>query len=205
MRRQDDMKGVHVVVDSSATPELASRVESLVQVVETWHGKICSILAVDQTVAPRKIFLLTEKDGEANRPATTSGNKITLYEDYFSKYSDEKGVVVHELVHVIQSYPCNKFPWVTEGIADYIRFACFEERALRAFPICSKRNGYAEGYQHAAGFFLWLEAYKSPGIVRKLNESMRGQRYSNRLFEQEAGKSLTALWDEYSRSRRKTQ
>ncbi|MEM7559373.1 MAG: basic secretory protein-like protein, partial [Planctomycetota bacterium] len=59
-------------------------------------------------------------------------------------------------------------------------------------------KGYKKGYRVTAGFLLWLEADRAPGIVKKLNTAMRGENYSEKLFKQESGRSLDELWSEYT-------
>jgi hypothetical protein len=108
---------------------------------------------------------------------------------------------VHELVHIIQAYPSAEPSWVTEGIADYIRFAIFEEKPQSWFPIPAEEQGYKAGYRVTAGFLLWLESDTSRGIVKTLNTAMRRGTYSDELFKSETGRFLDELWQAYRDSR----
>ena len=40
---------------------------------------------------------------------------------------------IHELCHVVQSYPNGNPLWVTEGIADYVRWAIYEKKPHQWF------------------------------------------------------------------------
>ena len=108
-------------------------------------------------------------------------------------------MVIHELTHVIQRYPKPQPWWITEGIADYIRWAIYEGKPQKWFPKNKKPDGYTAGYRETAGFLLWLESDKAPGIVKELNSAMRKQSYSDEIFKQRTGKGVKELWGEYLR------
>ena len=118
---------------------------------------------------------------------------------WIEKHPDDIGLTVHELAHVIQSYPPGGPGWITEGIADYVRWAIYEKKPQAWFPrpIDARKDGYLKSYRVAAGFFLWLETEKSPDIVKKMNTTMRKGKYSDSFFEKETGSSLPALWKMY--------
>ena len=51
------------------------------------------------------------------------------------------------MVHVIQNYPVGAGPvWVTEGIADYLRWAIFEGKPVEKFPKPQDPEGFKRGY-----------------------------------------------------------
>ena len=105
-------------------------------------------------------------------------------------------MVVHELVHVIQDYRGKGPGWLVEGLADYLRWWCYEppERRARVDP---KRAKYTNGYQDAAAFLAWIEKTCDKDIITKLNKSIRGGTYADKLFQESTGKDLDTLWKEF--------
>ena len=130
--------------------------------------------------------------------AAASGNRIDMSaKRVLALPDDSRGVVVHELVHVVQAYPPGSEGWLTEGIADYLRCAVFEAQPLREFPRPDKEHGYRDSYKVAAGFLFWLEAGPAPGIVRQVNAALRRGQYRESVFEDRTGKALGSLWRDY--------
>jgi hypothetical protein len=58
---------------------------------------------------------------------------ITISGKWITEHPDDLGMVIHELVHVVQGYPNSrhKAGWLVEGIADYIRWWRYEPEAPR--------------------------------------------------------------------------
>lgn len=49
--------------------------------------------------------------------------KITISSKYLRKKPQDLDVITHEVMHIVQAYPNNSGPgWLTEGIADYVRY-----------------------------------------------------------------------------------
>ena len=88
-------------------------------------------------------------------------------------------------------------------MADYFRWAIYEGKPLDWFPMSDKMNGYEDSYRVTAGFFLWLESGPAPGIVRQLDQLMRKHDYDERIFRECSGKSLSSLWKEYVKVRKR--
>lgn len=50
--------------------------------------------------------------------------KVTISSQWLQKKPEDLNVITHEIMHIVQSYPQNSGPgWLTEGIADYARYA----------------------------------------------------------------------------------
>jgi hypothetical protein len=110
------------------------------------------------------------------------------------------GMIAHELVHFVQSYPggpgTGMPTWAMEGIGDFVRHAFFEpEKPMR--PVNPDRASYRDAYQVTAGFFLYIVDAYDTDFVKKLNEMGRKRTYSEEIFEQSTGKTLDDLWAEY--------
>jgi hypothetical protein len=76
--------------------------------------------------------------------------------------------MVHEIAHVVQGYGLHWAPgWLTEGIADYVRFFRWSTGELgHLHPDRAHDNG---SYRITASFLNFLVARYDPEIVRKLN------------------------------------
>src|SRR5207249_2446473 len=94
---------VRVVLDTSEVPELATWGEAAKTLVEEWHPKIADLLRSDGFTPPAEITLVFRK--EMRGIAATSGATITIASSWVQRHPDDRGMVIHELVHVIQSYP----------------------------------------------------------------------------------------------------
>ena len=107
-----------------------------------------------------------DRDGDPDTPVTlvfkkekgiahTSGAKITISTEWIGKHPDDFGMVIHELCHVVQSYP-KGVGWITEGIADYIRYFKYEPRPTP--PKVGAKASYKDGYKTSATFLAWTLA-----------------------------------------------
>ncbi|MDR1959030.1 MAG: basic secretory family protein [Planctomycetaceae bacterium] len=165
------------------------------QLLTEWYPKIAALLESDGFTPPGEVTVVFEKmDGVAY----TVRDTIHISMDWIRRQPQDFGMVAHELVHIIQSYPPRSGPgWVTEGIADYIRHAHYEPEV--PLPrINPDKASYRDAYKTTAGFFIWIEKKYDPGFVKKLNAAMRERTYKNDLFEKATGKSLDDLWKEYA-------
>lgn len=186
---------VQVNLDASEVPHLQKWSEEVKGILIAWHPRIQNLLASKGFVPPREFDLRIRNTDQGI--GGTLGTTITLSSHWIDKHPDDVGMVVHELVHVIQGYPPGSAFWLTEGIADYVRWGIYEGKQLDWFPIPSEELGYRRGYRVAAGFLLWLESDLSPGIVKKLNASLRRGDYTPELFSRETGMPLGELWKAY--------
>lgn len=133
--------------------------------------------------------------------AGTSKDSIILSQEYFSQHGTDVGAVVHELVHVVQAYP-NYVPWITEGIADYIRLYKFEPNSTKPTLDAEKATVKA-GYKETAVFLAWLVENKDPQTISKLNTSLRKGEYSDEVFKTIYGKTLDELFAEFLQTLKK--
>ena len=183
----------------SEVPALLDWAHETRALLVTWHPRIDDLLRTEGFTVTHSIALNIEKSDEG--VAETSGDVITVFSHWIEKHPADVGLAVHELVHVIQAYPSAAPSWITEGVADYIRFAIFEGKPQSWFPVPAAEQGYKSGYRVTAGFLLWLESEISRGIVKTLNTAMRRGAYSDELFKSETGRLLDELWQDYGDSR----
>ena len=184
---------VKIAVDVSQVPELEEWAAKAKALCEEWYPKMCEYLATPGFEAPKELSIRFEKDKKG--VADTSGTKIRIAADWVKKHPEDTGMVVHELVHVAQDYRKGGPGWVTDGIADYIRYFQYEKKAIT--PKEKRKGSYKDSYRTTASFFAWLVDKHDKEIVKKLNAAMRGGKYSDDLFKEWTGKDLDALWKDY--------
>lgn len=180
---------------STEVPELEDWAKSTQKELIAWYPRVVNLLPTNG-VRPNRHFSLHIKKSDEG-VGYTSGGRITVMSGWIEKHPEDVGLAIHEMVHVIQGYPSPEPVWVTEGIADYIRWGIYEGKPLAAYPRPREPQGYKRAYQVTAGFFLWLEGGPAPGIVNRLNTAMRKREYSDEIFKEVSGKTLDELWDEY--------
>jgi len=170
--------------------------ETSAQLIQQWHPKIAAMLPQEGFAPPQEVRVVFKKDMDG--VAHTTRNQIVIAGNWVKQHPDDTGMVIHELVHVIQAYPRGGPFWLVEGIADYIRFYKYEpQTGLRG--INPDRQSYRDGYRTSAQFVAWLEK-THPGIVQKINEAIRKHEYKNVLIREATGKNVEQLWDEFVKS-----
>ena len=186
---------VRVHLDVEEVPEHAAWGRTAQSLMVEWHPRIAHVLAIPGVDPSSDVTLRLERATEGI--GATTGAKVTVFSCWIDKHPEDFGLVIHELAHVIQGYPKIEPTWVTEGIADYVRWAVYEEKPPSWFLVPKADRGYTKGYGVTAGFFLWLETHQAPGIVSKLNQAMRATQYEPSLFETLTGEDLDVLWARY--------
>ena len=186
---------IKVTLDITEVPHLKKWGEEAETLLVEWYPRINNLLPSKGYKVPQTVTLKIRKSDKG--VGETGGTLITLSSNWIETHPDDFGLVIHELVHVIQAYPSGDSMWLTEGIADYIRWGIYEGKEQAWFPRPKVKQGYKKGYQVTAGFLLWLESDISPGIVKKLNTAKRNRKYSANLFHIETGQTLDELWDVY--------
>jgi hypothetical protein len=186
-----------VTVDVSEVPDMAQWAAQVKAVCERSYPMICEQLASPGHHPPTAVrIVFVDRDGIAY----TSGSQITCCAGWFRRHPDDQGAVIHELCHVVQGYGGQPAPgWVTEGIADYVRWFKYEP-ANRRPQVNPETAKYTDGYQTTAAFFDWIVRSKSKSFVRRLNAAVREGKYGDELFRQYAGKPLDELWAEFTGS-----
>ena len=112
-------------------------------------------------------------------------------------------MVIHELTHVIQSYPqSSKTPgWLVEGIADYIRWWRYEPE-LHATTGRKRINfdkaKYTDSYRTTAMWLAWCSRKFNMGLVPALDLAMRRSEDPMVVFVAKTGKDADSLWAEFA-------
>ncbi len=162
-----------ITVDASAAPDLAEWGEKARALCLQWHPIIAAELATDGFTPPTEITILFRE--QMRVPAAAGGGIIYVNAAYVEDHPHDLGMIAHELTHIIQSYPNRPKStpsWITEGVADYIRFYKYEPGADRS-RIDPKRANYNDSYRTTARFLDYLVRTHDPDVVRKLNAAAR--------------------------------
>jgi hypothetical protein len=198
-------------IDYTATPELKDWVEKeLRPAVELWYPIIVADLPSEGYTPPQHFDI--KIDPGYNGIAATAGTHVMVSPTWIKSQSargpvnESVGSVIHELVHVVQQYGRagrrNPMPgWLTEGIADYIRWWKYEPASVRRPVRPVKRNGdaasYKDSYQTTAAFLEFVAKNYDHELCVKLNAAGRDGNYSPELWKQFTGKSADELWNEF--------
>jgi hypothetical protein len=185
---------VEFTIDVADAPEMKEWAEKAVRACERSYTMINDELASDGFTPPRTILMTLKSNYRG--VAATGGDRIIGSVRYFKDHPDDIGAMVHETVHVVQSYRRGNNPsWLVEGISDYIRFFKYEPGKLKPPP--REQARFNRSYRISAAFLAYLTEKYDKDIIRKLNKAMRQGEYDEKLFQEITGKSLGALGDEW--------
>jgi len=184
---------LHLVLDYSKVPETKEWAEKSAKMAKEWYPQVAEMLASDGLNPSREMKLVFQPGGGIG---ATSGSTTFISAVWIKNHPDDFGMVIHEMTHVIQCYPNPNPLWVTEGVADYVRWFNFEPEGRHPRPNPQQAK-YTDSYQTTAAFFAWIVKSHDKDFIRKLNAAMRQSKYSNDLFKQSTGKTVDELWREY--------
>lgn len=196
---------VTVLVDTNDAPDLKEWGGKAGTLCVEWMPKIAALLPSDGFVAPKEVTLYF--DPKMKGVAHAAGGRITISAEFVRGHREDFGMVVHELTHVVQSYPPGGPGWLVEGIADYIRLTHFEPQAPKP-KLDPDKASYKDAYKTTAMFLEWIENTHSKGLVAKLNVALRQGTlgsgvYREAMFQEITGKTLDDLWKEFAETLRK--
>lgn len=162
------------------------------------YPKLCADFnpAATKTV----VFVL---DGNIPYPAYASDGRIHFNGDWMRKApGNDIDIITHETMHLVQAYPNGNPGWVTEGIADYVRYKYGVDNKSNnwSLPAYSDKQHYTNAYRITARFFDWLEQNGHAGLVKKLDQTMRAQKYTDAFWKENTGKTIDELWADYAKA-----
>lgn len=186
-----------VTLDISKAPECKEFAEKSQLIAEEWYPKIHALLFHKKHDLPEKAITLIYEPMDG--VAYARGNEIHISADWLKKSPADYGMVVHELVHIVQDYQGKGESWLTEGLADYVRYEHFEKNKNK-WAFDPQRSSYKQGYGIAGGFLAWLdqEKAKNKNIIRKLNIACHDGSYDDQTFKKICGNDVDTLWQEYT-------
>ncbi len=133
--------------------------------------------------------------------AETVGNQVRYNPYWFIKNPADVDVVTHEVMHIVQSYGGFSGPgWLTEGIADYVRYrmGMYNAQAGWGLPDYAPDQRYEEAYRVTARFLVWVEEQKNANAVKVLDAALRNQTYKPDLWKTLTGFTVDELWAQYA-------
>lgn len=186
-----------VTLDVSDLPEQRAWGEAAQKLVVQWFPELTRMLASERLRVPKAVHLIIKKDLEY--PAYTVNDTITINGKWIAAHPDDLGMVIHELVHVLQQYPGSRTTpgWLVEGIADYIRWWRYEPEAPRT-RVDPVKNKYTDAYRITASFLAWTSRKYDMRLVPALDRAMKMRRDPLHVFFRFTGKTVDALWQEYA-------
>lgn len=140
-------------------------------------------------------------DTEYKGVAATAGGIVRVNPEWMRKHPEDIDIVTHEVMHIVQSYPGGAGPgWITEGIADYVRYKFGVNNAEGGWtlPEYTSQQSYRNAYRVTARFFLWIEKNYKSDLVQKLDKEMREKKYTPAFWEKETSRTVDELWSLYS-------
>lgn len=161
-----------------------------------WCPKIAALLSSEGFLFPKEVTLYF--DPAMKGVAHAADGKITISAAYVRAHPDDRGMVAHELTHVVQSYPAGGPGWLVEGIADWVRIVHFEPQAAR--PKLTRLASYKDAYKTTAMFLEWCEKQHGAGLVVNLNAALRVGKYRDELWKEITGKSVDNLWADFTKT-----
>jgi hypothetical protein len=150
--------------------------------------------------APKKVIFAV--DTNYHGVAVSFCEMVFFDPDWFAENPNDFDVVTHEVMHIVQSYGRNRVPvWVTEGIADYVRYkyGLHNREANWTLPELRPEHHYTGSYRITARFFVWLEEQRDPQIVDKLDKAARADKFSDNIWKDLTGYTIDELWEDYRR------
>jgi hypothetical protein len=133
--------------------------------------------------------------------AYAHNGKITISSAWLHKRPEDIDVITHEGMHLVQAYPPKSGPgWLTEGIADYVRYKFGVNNAAGnwSLPDLTDKHRYDNSYRITARFLVWAEKNANKKLVNELDKRMRNQTYSPEVWKELTGKTVQELWQAYS-------
>ena len=134
--------------------------------------------------------------------AATAGGVIRVSPEWMKNNPEDVDVVTHEAMHIVQAYPHGAGPgWITEGIADYVRFemGVNNKAAQWALPDLAQGQSYTNAYRVTARFLYWITKHYKKDFVVKLDAVMRKGGYTADFWKAQTGKSVDELWASYQK------
>lgn len=181
--------------DKDFNPELKKRL------IETFFTNYPKLAKTYNKNTRKKVSFVIDPDYKG--VAATAGGIVRYSPAWFQKNPGDVDVVTHEVMHIVQGYPNGSGPWwVTEGIADYVRFVYGIDNAGANWklPAFDPKQNYDNSYRITARFFYWIEKHVKKGFVVKLDSAMRDKTFTDNFWKEQTGKSIDQLWSDYSKN-----
>ncbi|MFT4154962.1 basic secretory protein-like protein [Parafilimonas sp.] len=155
--------------------------------------------AIYNPLAPKQVTFVI--DPEYTGVAASADSLTRFNPKWYEQNPNDIDVVTHEVMHLVQAYRNHYDPsWVTEGIADFVRYTLGVNNAAANWSLTPFNAGqsYTNSYRITARFFVWIVNKYDKGFVKKLDAAMRDNTYDDAFWKKTTGKSVDELWLEYA-------
>jgi len=132
--------------------------------------------------------------------AATSNGTVRCNPQWLKTHPEDIDVMTHEVMHVVQAYHKGNTPgWLTEGIADYVRYKYGINNEKSGWSLAPWRAGqrYTDAYRITARFLVWVEENADKQIIDKMNKAAFDGVYEEGLWVKYTGKTVDDLWKMY--------
>lgn len=190
-------QGFTLRIDTRAEPKLAILNETIPQVLQEEFPTMWETLGTERTHMPETVKVLVRPG--IDPPAYASGPSITLKAEHFLSRPGDLGCLVHELAHIVQSYPRSRVDagWLVEGVADYVRYQCAVPDGWSIPKEARAGTKWTDGYWVTASFLVFVELAYDPDIAKAMNEALSSGSYRTELWKERTGRPLEELWADY--------
>lgn len=150
--------------------------------------------------APKKVVFII--DPSYDGVAATANATIRCSPKWMREHPEDIDVITHEVMHIVQDYRKPGTPgWLTEGIADYVRFkyGVNNEKGEWSLPAYKTTQHYTNAYRVTARFLVWVEENVDNKIVDEMNRAAYQGVYKDILWQKYTGKTIDQLWLQYTR------
>ena len=158
-------------------------------------------VAIYNPLAPKQVTFVIDPEYTG---VAASGDSLTRFNPkWYEQNPNDIDVVTHEVMHIVQAYRNHSLPsWVTEGIADFVRYTLGVNNASANWSLTPFNAGqsYTNSYRITARFFVWIVNKYDKDFVKKLNTAMRDNIYDHTFWEKITGKTVDELWSQYAAS-----
>lgn len=178
--------------EASFNPELKQ------ELIETFFKTYPKLAKTFNKKTRKEVVFVIDPDYDG--VAATAGGIVRYSPKWFAKNPKDIDVVTHEVMHIVQAYEGKSGPWwVTEGIADWVRFkyGVANEAGGWKLPAFDAKHSYENGYRITARFFEWVEKKVKKNTMKKLDYAMRNHTYSSDFWKEQTGKTIDELWADY--------
>jgi hypothetical protein len=188
---------VEYTVDTTDDPSLKEWGDKVARLCEKEYPKINEALKSDGFKPRTQVAMTLRADYKG--VAAAGNGRITGSVKYFKDRPADVGAMVHETVHIVQSYRGRGNPgWLVEGIADWYRFFLYEPENIGRLNV--DRARYDASYRVSARFLDYVTQKYDKEVVKKLNAAMRKGEYKEDLWETYTKKKLPDIGAEWKES-----
>ena len=186
-------------LDCSGAPELEPWAkEKIIPLAKEWYPRLTRLLT-SKGFRPIRRFTIRIRDGLGGTPAYAAGDEIHVNRGWLRNEKDREGLgcIVHEMTHVVQRYGRREPPgWITEGIADYVRWFLYEPQS-RGAEVRRQHAKHDDSYRVTANFLDYVIRKHDPEFLQHLNAVAREGRYSENIWKERTGKTRLELAEEW--------